>query len=265
MNVKAPMSLSLPIHPSRVHPLTGLPLQAIGFRPNGEPLWPIMGGAPDDPPESDWTKTFGDKTPEQVKAELDAAAQKATTADSWANVFKDKTPEEVQAIARKHEQNAQANKKKADAYDGIVTTLGVAPPAGSDDDKDKDKIVDTDAVNRAVEAEKAKTKATAREVAVLRNVPDGIDGKALADSRTFMDTISALDPDADDFATKLNEAIKTATEGDAGARFRVGRDRPRPAPGQGRESEGKTGSLESGRAAYEARAEARKKGHYAGV
>lgn len=36
--------MHLPIHPSRRHPLTGQPLQALGFRKDGRAIWPIMGG-----------------------------------------------------------------------------------------------------------------------------------------------------------------------------------------------------------------------------
>ena len=47
-----------------LHPLTGRPIHAIGWRPDGRPLWPILGGddtnpdpvpeRPDDVPEQDW-------------------------------------------------------------------------------------------------------------------------------------------------------------------------------------------------------------------
>lgn len=39
--------LDLPLHPSRRHPLTGQPLQALWVRPDGRVMWPILGGAPD--------------------------------------------------------------------------------------------------------------------------------------------------------------------------------------------------------------------------
>lgn len=41
------MDLSLPIHPTLRHPLTGLPLRALWVRPDGRPCWPLMGGAPE--------------------------------------------------------------------------------------------------------------------------------------------------------------------------------------------------------------------------
>lgn len=38
------------IHPTRRHPLTGLPLQAVGVLPNGRVIWPILGGDDTIPP-----------------------------------------------------------------------------------------------------------------------------------------------------------------------------------------------------------------------
>lgn len=35
----------LPIHATLVHPLTGAPVQAIGHRKDGTPIWPAMGGS----------------------------------------------------------------------------------------------------------------------------------------------------------------------------------------------------------------------------
>lgn len=42
--------LNLPIHPSKRHPLTGKPLQAVWVRPDGRVMWPVIGGAPDPEP-----------------------------------------------------------------------------------------------------------------------------------------------------------------------------------------------------------------------
>lgn len=51
------MSRKLPLS-GKVHPLTGKPIQALGFRRNGCPIWPIIGAAdpvrPDDVPEAEW-------------------------------------------------------------------------------------------------------------------------------------------------------------------------------------------------------------------
>lgn len=34
----------LPVHPTLLHPRTGLPMIAVGYRANGRPIWPVMGG-----------------------------------------------------------------------------------------------------------------------------------------------------------------------------------------------------------------------------
>lgn len=36
---------TLPTHATMVHPITGQPLQAVGFRRDGRPIWPIMGAS----------------------------------------------------------------------------------------------------------------------------------------------------------------------------------------------------------------------------
>lgn len=41
-------SLSLPVHPSRRHPLTGEPIRALWVTPAGRVCWPIIGAAEDD-------------------------------------------------------------------------------------------------------------------------------------------------------------------------------------------------------------------------
>lgn len=76
------MSRTLPLL-GKLHPLTGQPIRAIGFRPNGEPLWPILGGdpsndppeRPEDVPEEEWD-ALGDPGKQalvRVRQERDAA------------------------------------------------------------------------------------------------------------------------------------------------------------------------------------------------
>lgn len=37
--------MPLPVHPTRRHPITGQPIQALGFTRNGRAIWPVMGGS----------------------------------------------------------------------------------------------------------------------------------------------------------------------------------------------------------------------------
>jgi hypothetical protein len=41
------------VHPWMIHPHTGKPLEAVGMRRNGRPIWPILGASEDDDPEGD--------------------------------------------------------------------------------------------------------------------------------------------------------------------------------------------------------------------
>jgi hypothetical protein len=38
----------LPVHPTKRHPRTGEPLQAVGFTRRGRVMWPVLGASPDD-------------------------------------------------------------------------------------------------------------------------------------------------------------------------------------------------------------------------
>jgi hypothetical protein len=101
---------SLPVHEYLVHPHTGLPLQAVGVRRNGTPIWPIMGasegdeggdgtgagetsagdgsGSPkDDSGDTDGAEHLGDKGKQaldRMKAEKKAAQDEARTAKEQA-------------------------------------------------------------------------------------------------------------------------------------------------------------------------------------
>lgn len=58
----------LTVHPNLLHPITGLPLHAIGHRRNGEPIWPVIGGSSPQPTPEEEAEAA------RLKAEQDAAA-----------------------------------------------------------------------------------------------------------------------------------------------------------------------------------------------
>lgn len=57
------MKLNPPLHPQLRHPLTGQPLRAVYVDKHGTARWPIMGAAPDDPPQDDSPKDDPPKDP----------------------------------------------------------------------------------------------------------------------------------------------------------------------------------------------------------
>ncbi len=83
------MSRNLPTHPTKRHPLTGLPLEAVGILPSGRVVWPIMGGdssndppeRPEDVPEETWD-ALGDPGKAALVRERTARVQAERDRDS---------------------------------------------------------------------------------------------------------------------------------------------------------------------------------------
>lgn len=230
-------AFALPTHPTKVHPRTGLALQAVGFRANGQPIWPFIGASEDD---DDWATTFEGKTPAEVKKELDdaLAASKGSGDSPWDELFPDEDPEKVKealANSRKWEDRAKGNKTKADAYDDLVKKI-----TGKDDDPDPDEV------NRNLTAAQREARDARVELAVMRAAgKHEADPAKLADSRTFMASIADLDPSADDFTSKLNDAIKKAVTDNESLKATTTTG-PKPVRQQGKPSQGKQGGVQAG-------------------
>jgi hypothetical protein len=239
------MSAALPNHPTRRHPRTGLALRAIGFHPRtGRPLWPIIGAA-----EDDWSSVFEGKTPAEVKQELDAAVAAAATGgddNPWAELFKDQKPEDVKEAlenSRKWETRAKGNKAKADQLDELVKKI-----TGKDDgDPDPEKLAGE------LTAAQREARATKVENAVLKRAgKHDANPSLLADSRSFMDSIADLDPAADDFGSRIDDAIKKAVDANAALKVTTVTG-PKPVRQQGHPSGGKQGGVQAGAERYKER------------
>jgi hypothetical protein len=86
--------------------------------------------------------------------------------------------------------------------------------------------------------ERSSKRAALVELAVFRGAAKhGADADALADSRAFMQQLDQLDPSAEDFATKLGEAIKKAVQ----ANPKLKAAGPAPAQQSGGDFSGGTG------------------------
>jgi hypothetical protein len=106
---------------------------------------------------------------------------------------------------------AAANRTKAtSAETGRQETMdAIAKALGLKGDDDPAKAAQTAAEER--DAAKSVAKNLAVENAVLRMAnKQGANPESLTDSRAFMRQLEAIDPAADDFAEKVEEAIKTA-------------------------------------------------------
>ncbi|HKY58299.1 MAG TPA: hypothetical protein VJL80_09700 [Aeromicrobium sp.] len=151
----------LPTHPTLLHPITGEPLQAIGLRPNGAPLWPIMGGdgtgpdANDDPKDDDDADDPEDDDP---KDDDDKDVD-------WRAKFE---------AEQRHKRNLERKARKDAAT--IARLTGKKPEGGGKDDApDADEL-------------KAQAKAEARAEVLRERVEDKIEAKA----RAFADPEDAV-------------------------------------------------------------------------
>jgi hypothetical protein len=214
------------------------------------PVWPIMGGDGSETDANEWSKVFGDKTPEQVKTELDAAAAAKAAppaANPWSELFPDKTPAQVKEqldLATRWEDRAKDNKPKADVAKALLEVLGYG-----------DQTPDPQAAAQTLTSAQAETKATKIENAVLRRatVKDGentvnVDTQGLSDSRSFMDKAAKLDPAAADFGTQLDQAIAAFVKDNPRylAEATTAVRRPVPVQQQGQQSAGSTGGVAAG-------------------
>lgn len=111
------------------HPLTGNPIVAVGFRKDGRPIMPIMGGAPDDEADTAAKAAADAETAAaETKAATDAAAAKAAESDNDLGFPKDTPVAEMsfeqQAAYHKHQsrKHEERNREWVDAAGGKTAT-----------------------------------------------------------------------------------------------------------------------------------------------
>jgi hypothetical protein len=204
-----------------VHPVTGL--TAIGIGKRG-PIWPVMGGAPDDDEGTDDSgdgEKPDDKPTEPAKPAADGSFPANTpvaemTAAEQANYWK--------AQARRHET---ANKKKSD-YDDLKKKAAEYDRLADASKTDQEKAVETARKEGAdaarAETQAAETKALRLEVALDKALP-----KALA-LRLQGDTREELEADADELLKLIPKAAdKQADEDTSEKRSDLGQGKRTPA------------------------------------
>lgn len=115
------------------------------------------------------------------------------------------------ADARAEAGKARVNAKETAAEEARQKlTADLAKALGLVKD-DKDEAPDPKALADQLAAKDRDHKAARVELAVFRAAAKhGADPEALTDSRVFLDRVGKLDPDAEDFGTKLGEAVKKA-------------------------------------------------------
>ena len=125
----------------------------------------------------------------------------------------DALPDFAQKMIRELRAEAAANRTKATSAEQTrqQTMDAIAKALGLKGDDDPAKAAQTAADER--DAARKEAQATKVENAVLRMAAkQNANPDALTDSRSFMHTLEAIDPAADDFAAQVETAIKTAVE-----------------------------------------------------
>jgi hypothetical protein len=116
--------------------------------------------------------------------------------------------EKWKAQARKHEDRSKNTNAELQRQADLIAKLAEKAGIPLNDGK-----ADPDKLAQQLTTSQAKARQSAVELAVYRAAgKHSADADALLDSRGFLKHVEDLDPDADDFATKVGDAIKAAVE-----------------------------------------------------
>jgi hypothetical protein len=116
--------------------------------------------------------------------------------------------EKWKAQARKHEDRSKSTNSELQRQADLLAKL--AQKAGIELDDGK---ADPEKLAQQLSASQDKARQSAVELAVYRAAgKHSADADALLDSRGFLKQVDGLDPEADDFAAKVGDAIKAAVE-----------------------------------------------------
>ncbi|MCA1195127.1 hypothetical protein [Saccharopolyspora sp. 6V] len=204
------MPASLP-----VHPVTGL--RALGHTRRG-PIWPVLGGDgtgdgnTSDAPAADagqQSQPTGDtgqagQQPTDGQHQGDADDLAALDPATLAAMVRDLRKEN--GSARTNAKQQAAEQAKQDVAQQIGRALGLVA-----DDQKADPQALADQLTAERDAQATAAKAAAVELAIWKAADThGANAQALTDSRSFLAALDQLDPAADDYGTKVGEAVKKA-------------------------------------------------------
>jgi len=141
-------------------------------------------------------------TDDQQSTDQQQAATDVASLPDWAQKLIRETRDEAATYRTKHKEVTEQHQASLDA---------IAKALGLKSDDDPATAAKTAAEER--DAARQEAKAAKVEAAVMRAAnKHGANPEALTDSRSFMGKLSDLDPAADDFASRLDETIKSAVE-----------------------------------------------------
>lgn len=182
------------------------PRTILGYRPDGRPIYPIAGGSGEGDAPAEGADGAADTEPE-APADGKETTPPAETSDG------DKPDGEQTfdaAYVRKLRDEAASHRtEKQASRDALAQIAKILNP-------DAEKPDATEIPQQLAQAQ-AESVATARELAIYKAAnKNGADPDKLVDSRSFMDSVKNLDPAADDFKSKVADAIKEAVKTNTG-------------------------------------------------
>lgn len=196
---------------TKFHPLTGAPIVSLGYRKDGRPIMPIMGGddtvppadpppsdppPPADPPPSDPPPADpAGKTPPWGKPE-DFNPEKA-----WELIQSLRASDRPGKVTELQTKVAEMEAAQQAQMDALAKALGF---------KQDDAPPDPAALTAQIEAEKANAAEAQRQLAVFQNAGEA-DPKRLLDSASFLRSIKDIDPSD---TAKIAAAVAAAVEAD---------------------------------------------------
>lgn len=160
-SIKPGLSAVSMVHPTIVDPETGKPLVAIGVTKRGLPIWPFMGGAPDDDDAGDGDGDGdGDADEDEDESDEDEDSDDDSDDDDE-DKEKGKGKKNLKARVKaleeekdRHFRKAKKEAKRADAAEAALAELRAKYESGDGDkdDKGKDEKPKDDSKIKAAEA-----------------------------------------------------------------------------------------------------------------
>jgi hypothetical protein len=226
----------LPLHPTLIHPKTGVPIRALGFRRDGQAIWPVLGAAPDD--------GGGDGGSGGEGTDGGQSGSGESGADGGGQGGEDKPlgPGGEKALREEREARKALEKKLAALapLEKLAEALG-----GGDVGKGKSEV------EQLTERLAAQEQAIVDERIARWRAEVQADKKltAVQAARLVGSTKEELAKDADDLLAAFGGSNSGSDDGEGG---QGGRRRPgmRPDPAQGARPGQKTSSLDAGRSLY---------------
>ena len=221
----------LPVHPTLRHPLTGVPLRALG-RFRGRWIWPVMGGddsvepadsgtegedADLDQGDLDWG--LGDATGEHATEDgqqaddgFDAKRAMALITKLRGEVAQTKKTAKADRTAAQEAATKAAQDAQAEMAQKLGLALGLIKP-----DDPAAKTADADALLKSIQAQVADQAAAnnaLRQEIALRDAAQqhGADLDALLDSNKFLGGLKGLDATASGYGGRIAKAVAEAIE-----------------------------------------------------